>query len=275
MGSHCPANPLQELEGFDAAVAYLEQSSSTGSFVVVWPPEQASALQRLPVSLRAADAVPFEKTDRRQYSRIAVIGPAGFCTPPELGAALAEPRKRFHEVEIGTFLWETDDRVVFDLRADLGQVRLLLEGTGTTLECDKRRPDGGWSCPGRPPWNHVAPTSLTVEGQNWPAVWAHPVAQHQLIIDLGERELADHIEVSAALADAAVSTPNGATVQVLLEVDGMGKQTLNRINSRGIASMAMPTQPGTKAKVRLTVSALRDGRRHLGINLRIVEKRTP
>jgi hypothetical protein len=268
-----PVEPLSETPGFVEAAEYLERQAGAGTFVVVWPPEQAAALAALPASLAAADAVPVEPFDKRRYLHILVVGPLGFSTPPELAGATLGERRRFAGVEVGSFTWAASDRVDFDLRASLADVRIYLRGREHNVECNAARPGGGWSCPGRPPWNHVAPTHLSVEGHDWPSVWAHPVGGHELVLDLGERHLWDRIEVESALADAAASSPAGASVVLQLEVSGAGTRRLSRTNRPGIARTSLPTKRGSTAHVRLRVTTANDSRRHLGINLRIVEAR--
>ncbi|MFC1610753.1 ArnT family glycosyltransferase [Myxococcota bacterium] len=229
-----PLRPLSDLAGLDRAVAYLEKKSDAATFVVVWPPERAEkALSTLPPSLQAADAVPVEPPNRRHYLQLLVIGPAGFDSPPELEDAEELERQRFDEVEVGSFVWAGGDRIDFDLRSHLAQTRVELRGPTHNVQCNVARPDGGWSCPGRPGWNHVRPAALQVENNDWSCVWAHPVTGHDLILDLGERDLWDRVEVEAALADPAAASPAGASVQILLEVEGVGSRRLIRTNRRG------------------------------------------
>jgi hypothetical protein len=270
--SHWPVSPLADRPGWRAAVASLSSRVGSDSFVVVWPPEQAAALAELPPSLRAADAVPVESPQRRRYLSIFVIGPVGFDSPPELAGARPS-RERFDEVEVGTFVFATGDRVVFDLRSELEQAAVQFRSQSEALRCDRRRPDGGWSCPGRPDWNHVAPTTITVSGSDWPCVWAHPATGHDLVIDLGPRALADRVELEAAMRDDAVAGPYGASVNIRLEVDGAGSRRLAVPNRRGIVSTTVRTKPGRVAGVRAIITTPNDGRRHLGINLRLVETR--
>jgi hypothetical protein len=94
-----------------------------------------------------------------------------------------------------------------------------------------------------------------------------------LVIDLGERHLWDRVEVEAALADAVVSSRAGASVVLQLEVGGAGTRRLSRTNRPGIARTSLPTERGSTGHVRLLVTTTHDSRRHLGINLRIVEAR--
>lgn len=268
--SHCPSAPVARADGFAQAVAHL-RSEAADDFVVVWPPDQADALSALPATLRAADAVVSEPAERRHHLRFAVIGPAGFDDPPELHQAERLPRRRFEDVEVARYSFAARDRVLFDLRRDIDDVAVSLHGANIDLQCNQARGAGGWACPGRPQWNHVGPESLRVEGSSWPCVWAHPIADHQLIIDLGRQPLGDVIELEAALSDGAASTRGGASVQITLDVEGVGGRTLRRTNAGGIAKLEMPT-PGGEGSVRLTLHTGRDARRHLGINLRIIER---
>jgi hypothetical protein len=270
--SFWPVTPLAEQAGFDEAVAWLVRETDPQSLVVVWPPEQARALAALPPGLRAADAVPAVPAERRQFLTLHVLGPAGFASPPELRDATPVDRRRFGAVEVGYWRYAGNDRVDFDLRAGLAETIVRLDGP-EGVACNQARPDGGFACPGRPEWNHVAPTSLRVDGEEWPCVWMHPVSGHDLVVDLGERTLFDRVEVEAALHDDAVTTPGGAAVVIRLEVEGLPLQRLTRTNNRGIARLTLPTVPHTRQRVRLVVSTTNDGRRHLGLNLRIVEAR--
>ncbi len=267
-----PVRPLSERPGFDAAVAHLRAATAPATFVVVWPPEQAAALGALPRELRAADAVPVETASQRSVLRVLVLGPSGFDAPPELAEASAGERVRFDEVEVAPFEWAGGDRIDFDLRAGLAGATIRLEGREHRVTCDQPRPDGGWACPGRPSWNHVAPTRLRVGGDDWPCVWSHPVTGHELIVDLGEHELWDRVELEAALHDD-VTGVHGSTVVLRLEVDGAGSRRLTRTNQRGVARTVLPTVRGRRARVRVLITTANDSRRHLGVNLRILETR--
>lgn len=268
-----PVTPLAQRDGFAEAVAFVDSEAGSDAFVVVWPPTLAAALAELPAGLNASDAVPFETNDSRRHLRVILLGPAGFDTPPELDKSLLTTRRRFGDLEVATHTYEGGDRVAWDLRAELSQVRLSLSGPEWNVTCDAARADGGWYCPGRPKWNHIGPASLTVAGQAWDCVWAHPIAGHALVIELGQRTLLDRIEVEMALSDGAAALPGGASVLAVLEVDGVGTRRLNRSNARGIARVSLPTKRGTKAAMRLTITTSNDGRRHIGVNVRLVEVR--
>jgi len=270
--SMVPTPPRTERDGFAAAMADVPRENGPGTFVVVWPPEYAAALAALPPELAAADAVPAETNNKRSYLKILTLGPAGFDPPPELDSADSNERVRFDDIEVTTHQWTSGDRIDFDLRAGLAEVAVQLHGREHHIDCNQARADGGWACPGRPGWNHVAPTHLRVEGDDWPCVWAHPVTGHDLIFDLGERTLWDRIEVEAALHDD-VTGAHGSSVVVKLEVDGVGSRRITRTNNRGVAITMLPTTRGQKARVRLFVNTGNDGRRHLGVNLRILEER--
>lgn len=269
-----PRPELAELDGFAQATAYLREQADEGTFVLVWPPEQARSLTALPRELHAADALPIEEPTARRYPQVLVIGPAGFAPPPELAAARAESRRGFGAVEVAAYSYTGRERVLFDLRRSLEQAAVKLVGPEGEVQCTTRRPDGGWSCPGRPDWNHVAPTVLEVEGRDYACLWAHPVAGHELVIELAPRERGDELRLSAALSDAAVATPEGAPVELALEVEGAGTRTLVRSNERGVAQLSVPISRPS-ARLRLTVKTRHDGRRHLGINLEGIAKRAP
>ncbi|MBI5512027.1 MAG: hypothetical protein HY903_24985 [Deltaproteobacteria bacterium] len=271
--SFWPVTALAERPGFAAARRYLETALTPDSFVVVWPPEHAAALAALPPALTAADAVPIENDHQRRYLHILVVGPSGFATPPELADVRAEARRRFDAVEVGAWRHPSGDRVLADLRTNLSQARVSVSGPTVNVACDQRRPDGGWDCPGQPPWNNVSPTTLRVDGAAWPCVWAHPRAQHELAIDLGDQILGDRVELEAALADDAATTPGGAPVTLRLEVAGVGTSPLSRTNAAGVARANLPTPRGQRRNVRVVISTGSDGRRHLGVNVRVVETR--
>ena len=269
--SSWPEMPLAERPGFAAAVELLRAVQGPDSFIVVWPPAVGRSARALPADLLAADAVPLEPESARQYTRILVVGLAGFPTPPELRAATPEPRRKLGDLEIGVFTFPSQDRLLFDLKNGIAEAKVSVRGPQANVECTVARPDRGWDCPGQPPWNNVSPTTLKVASGDWPCVWAHPFGGHDLTIDLGERVLGDRLELEAALTDDAAQTPNGASVSLRLEVDGVGVRSLTRTNSPGILRDTLATPRGRKAGVRLIVSTPSDGRRHFGVNLRIVE----
>jgi hypothetical protein len=113
---------------------------------------------------------------------------------------------------------------------------------------------------------------LKADGRDWPAVWAHPVSGRELVIDLGRRKLWDRVEVEAALHDK-VTGGQRATVAIGLEVEGIGSRRLVRTDARGVVKATLPTPRGQTAPVRLRITTANDGRRHLGVNLRILEVR--
>ncbi len=271
---HCGEVRLAESEGFAEAARHLVAASP--DFTVVWPPHAAAALGALPPKLRAADAVPFEPADQRRYLRLAVIGPAGFDDPPELANASPEPRRRFADVEVGIYGYPVADRILFDLRGSLSGVAVSLRGPEHQVRCDRARRDQGWDCPGRPAWNHVAPTNLRVEGRDWACVWAHPLSNHDLVIDLGRQPLGDHLLLEAALSDDAATTPNGAAVSLRLEVQPESgspfTRILRRTNQAGIGVFDVATSGLGHGTVQLVIRTSRDARRHLGVGLRIVER---
>jgi len=265
------ARPLSERNGLAEAFAAVEAQYGPDSFVVIWPPHAAAALSLVPAGLRAADAVPVEHPESRRFTRLLVVGPLGFATPPELADATALPRQRFEQVEVASFTYPQDHRVLFDLRRSLEQLDVRLIGE-PELRCNEVRRGGGWSCPGQPGWMHVSPTDLRVEGSPWPSVWAHPSATRTLRLDLGSQQLGDRIELQAALSDGAATTQGGAPVRLRLEVEGIGSRSLLRSNRSGVATVTMPTSPG-RAVIRLFIDTTNDARRHLGINLRIIDDR--
>ncbi len=266
--SFWPVVPLAHRPGFLEAARFLDAHASSGTFVVVWPPHFASALDALPPGLQAADAVPQEEPGNRRYTQLWLVGPRGFSSPPELASLPAPRRQSFGDVELAAFRYPDKTRVLFDLRRDLASTVVRLEGGAKTLACDQPLAPGGWACPGRPSWNRVYPVTLTAAGQPYASVWAHPVSRRTLVLDLGERTLGSRIELQAALDDRALAR-GAADVQVVLEV-GDQSFSLLRSNQRGIAELAVPTEPGSTRIVRLRISTANDGRRHLGVNLRLL-----
>jgi hypothetical protein len=139
-----------------------------------------------------------------------------------------------------------------------------------STECNLARNEGGHQCPGRPSWNHVGPAELRVSGSSWPCVWAHPVSGHELVLDFGRQQLAKAIEVEAALSDQAATTPRGASVMFSLVLDGQKAARWILPNSSGLKKWSVRTTPKTQS-VQLVITTGADARRHVGVNLRIVE----
>ncbi|MBI3179482.1 MAG: hypothetical protein HYZ27_07450 [Deltaproteobacteria bacterium] len=266
--SFVPATPLAERPGFVEAVAAI--GADPPDLVVVWPPEQAAALAALPAELMASDAVPLEHESARRYVRIAVLAPAGVAPPRELAQAAPAAPRRFGDVEVSRFSYPPRERVAWDLRSDLGRARVTLRGQDGELACDLPRRGGGWSCPGRPEWNHVAPATLTVEGAPFACVWVHPVSGRALVIEVDRIPLAERLELRAALSDDAAATPGGADVVVELQIDGVASQSLT-VGGPGMRRLVVPTPGRGEAGVRLVITTAHDGRRHLGVDLRVVD----
>lgn len=266
---------LSEAPGFAQAQAVLAEAQP--DWILVWPPWAYPTLQHLPATPPAADAVPIEAPGRRKLRHIAMLSPPGASRPPELREAVLQSTRAFPGVEVHLFSYPQSATLLFDLYTDLPQASVQLRGPRDSLLCDRPRPQGGVQCPGQPSWNHVAPTTLRVEGRDWPAVWAHPVQGKDLLIDLGDQPLGHRIELRAALHDAATTLPGGAPVSILLAVEGRHRRnhltrTLQRDNRGGVAALdlALPV-PGDQGRVTLRIRTTRDARRHLGINLRILE----
>jgi hypothetical protein len=78
---------------------------------------------------------------------------------------------------------------------------------------------------------------------------------------------------TAALSDLAAATPGGAAVAIQLEVEGAGVTRLTRTNDRGVARAVLATNRGATGGVRMVITTPQDGRRHLGINLRVLDMR--
>jgi hypothetical protein len=268
--SFWPIHPLGGLTGFAPAVAAIDANRRPGSFVVVWPPAQASALDLLPRSWQAADAVPQEAAEHRRYVEIVVLSPAGAAMPPELAHTARLSHRLFDEVAVTTFRYAASARLLFDLRSELAHAAVWLEDASGRRACTQPEPSGGYACPGEPEWSKVTPTTITVEGRPWPGVWAHPRGDKTLVIALDHLSLGSALELEAALADEAVSG-SGAPVTLRLAIGGEEERTLVRSEAPGVARLVVATLSGTQADARLAITTPNDSRRHLAVNLRLLE----
>jgi len=267
-----PLTPLEERAGFSAANRWLLQEQRPDTLVVVWPPALSRSVHALANGLSASDAVPLEPAKARTLTRFLVLGPRGVGAPPELADASQSERRHFEALDVLVLNYPVTERVRANLRDDLRAAQVALAGPTLNLPCTEPRPDGGWGCAGQPEWNYVGPASLQVEGKNWDCVWTHPRAGHTLRIDWGEHELGDRLVLEAALSDEAARTPQGATVEIKAGWVGGQEVVLLRNNAAGITSRQLATPRGQRARVWASVSAPLDGRRHLGINLRLVDQ---
>ena len=264
VASLVPGRPLSQLAGYADAMAALASLDPT-TFVVVTPPEQTEALDRVPAHLPASDAFHAKEAMLTRWSGFVAVGPRG-TTLPNLGAEVE--RRTFGDVDIVRYDNPGGERVIFDLARDLDQVKVTLEGE-TAIVCNLREADG-FHCPGRPSWNHVGPAQLTVNGSAWPATWAHPVTGHELKIALPELQLAEAIVLEAALDDGVAR--NGSPVELELQV-GPVTRTYVRSAAPGVLATRFQTPAGSYAPVVLVVRTSHDGQRHLGIRLRITARR--
>ncbi len=259
-----PGPSLASRPGFEEAVAALASYDPT-TFVVVSPPEQTEALDRLPMHLPASDALPAKLALLTRWSSFVTLGPRG-TTLKGLGAELE--RRSFGDVELVRYDNPSGERVIFDLARDLDQVTVTLEGE-TSITCNLRESDG-LHCPGRPSWNRVGPAQLTVNGGAWPGTWAHPVTGHDLKIALPELQLSDTIVLEAALDDGVAR--NGAPVELELQAGPLVRK-YTRSAAQGVLAARFPTTPGSHAPVTLTLRTSADGQRHLAVRLRITARR--
>lgn len=260
-------------KGFADATNWMQEHNTRGTFVVVWPPHQNATLKHLPEKLMAADAVYLEPNDKpyRRFVQYFVIGPRNISPPQELASAKLVHRLAFDQVEVVTFAYENKNRLVFDLREEIGSIRVELESESFRIVCDTLRAKDGFSCPKRPPWNHVAPTAIQVQGKAFPCVWAHPVQDADLVLDLGKRHTGDFVEVETAFADPAALWKQGTDVYILVEQDGAVVGQLAQTKKSGVSFLRVPTQSGSVAHFRIRIRTKQDARRHLGINVRMLE----
>jgi hypothetical protein len=259
-----PEAPLAERAGFAAALETAGRLAPA-RFVLVSPPQQAAALERLPASWTAGDALPQEPADARSWPELVVLSPEGAATPVGLEAATLVEHTTQGGVSVRLFRFPGGERVLYDLARALGTVHVRLEGD-PPLDCDRPLTGGGHGCPGQPEWNTVEPRVLTVGGRAWSCVWAHPRTGRPLVLELGAVPLGVRLELEAALADGAVG--GGAPVRLRLEVEGLTSRELVRSDAIGITRLVVPTTAGETRGVRLTITTPSDGRRHLGLRLR-------
>jgi len=180
--------------------------------------------------------------------------------------------KELGSAQVSVYEYSDHRRVLFDLRRDLERVTVQILDEHQSRSCDVPHPTGGWRCTGRPEWNRVTPTDLRVAGRSWPSVWAHPVLNQTLRLNLGAQILGDYIEFEAALSDWAVRKPDGGPVEIRIEIDGQSEQAIIRPNTSGILTQRLPT-PAAQGEVVVLITTEQGHRRHLGINVRIIKER--
>jgi hypothetical protein len=257
IASFVPVRELQTLPGFEQAAASLTDPTA---FVVLSPPEQTAALDRIPRAVPASDGMPPSEGARSKYSSITLITPRGGSLPLPAN----ENRRTFGDVDVVRY--SSGERVLFDLGRDLAQVRVTLRGE-PEIVCDTNV-EGGIGCRGRPAWNHVGPKQLRVRGKDWPGTWTHPVTGYGLELALGERPLGDALLIEAAFDDAA--TGHGATVDIDVRV-GDSERHFVKSTAPGVETFTAPTTRGARAQVFVTLRTADDAQRHLGMRLRLVE----
>ncbi|MBI3178607.1 MAG: hypothetical protein HYZ27_03040 [Deltaproteobacteria bacterium] len=124
--------------------------------------------------------------DLATFRRVHVLSFAGWEKFPELlrllrlrqGRSLEGRRKPFqHSITHTTFDLATPERVVFDLRRDIEQVRVVSRyPDGTEAVCDRFDRDR-WLCPRDFTWSYVGRETLDIDHQPRECVWMHPLAR--------------------------------------------------------------------------------------------------
>lgn len=254
----------------EAATA-IEAAKEPGSRVVHSPLFGVRALKGLG-SLRARPDWPTEESRRRRPVWLidrAGAPMGGLPTPTSaerLGPGVV--LKRFAPLEPGA------GRVVLDL-VELSGVSGRIVSRRGVKPCRQPRAEGGVACAGAPEWMYIAPKLISIDGERWRCVWAHPPAQGALELELpvtgtvaAGRRL--ELELRSALSDEAVRlTSDGAAVRTVVRQGGRELGRLVRSNRVGWAERRFVLEPGVP--VVLAVSAAKDGRRHHCLDARIVD----
>lgn len=261
--------PTEDIQQAIHALGGIPPEQRNSTWILVWPPHYSHLAEQLPKDLMASDALPQEQSQARRYSHITMLAPRNTPTPVELRETTEVALQEVGELSIRSFVFPESKRLLFDLRSEISKTQIQMETPEQKLLCITPRPDGGFMCPGRPEWNYLGPTQLMVNGQPWPCVWAHPISGEQLTINLGAQRLGDTIEIESALSDDAVNTPQGAAVDVRIEIDGQPAGNLTHANQTGVRVLKISTTANKLSTVKLYVTTNNDARRHFGLNLRL------
>ncbi len=279
--SFASGTPLAERSGFDDALGFLSTELPARTTVLVYPPDDFSALHKLPRKLWASDALP-----QPPPSALVTLSRMNAPLPGELKTYSLRNTRVFNDVQLS---WYTQDpaeprrdKYLFNLQRQLPEVQVYLEDpSGKRLHCNEPQGSSGWHCPDRPQWNRVSSGTATVNGQPYPGVWAHPVAGHSLLIDMGKREIGEQLHLELALDDNVVA-PGLSDIRATLVFSAQGntlQRTLTRNNRRGIATLNISSKDlsvlGPRPLIVLRIECTNDARRHLYINLTFSPKKTP
>ncbi len=268
--------PLVSAEAMGRARDAIEAERRPGDLVVHSPLLSVTELAPLGAMV-ASPALPSPelRASRRVLLLDVLDAPMGGFGRPSHEAVIESAGRglalRVYEPEGGAAVTH------FDLVTDLGRARMRVERPAGTprSSCTTPRAEGGFSCPGEPEWLYLARRELRIGGRNTPCAWAHPTTGGAIVIELPAaptpppgRRL--ELVVRGGLVDEAVTgTPDGAAVDTELRQSGRRLSVLTTPNALGWVERRQPIEGGRP--VELSVTTVRDGRRHFCLDARIEE----
>jgi len=98
------------------------------------------------------------------------------------------------------------------------RLRVSVEQGGVQRPCSQRHPSGGVKCGGQP-WQWVGPSVVTANGKRHACLWAHPVHQHRLHLDVPVPGPA-RASLWLQFADEAINDSAHPAILINASVDG-------------------------------------------------------
>lgn len=149
------------------------------------------------------------------------------------------------------------------LLGDLASLRARVELADRTVACDVfLEKEQRYTCPTLPEWNFVGLRELTIGGQARSCLWAHPVGNGRLVIEIPWPRT-PQVTFKYGLADSAAAHPGGQPVEVEVKADERLCGRFTQANRRGYNRQLIDlgARPAS-GKLRLEITTPSDGARH-------------
>lgn len=248
------------------AAEHIAQAARPGDLVVLYPEGRALDLRHFEGLDAVAASETFPELDR--YSRVALVRELSDA-PPSFRRRITSRGHLLSSQDFGgvTVDWiqlEAPPIVVMDMTENIERARVVVVEDGEEAECP-------WSADRfdclDAPWTYVGETQQTFEGQPHRCVWAHPIEDATLRIELPAADGADRLVGWYGLTDYAVSTPDGGPVTLRVETS----ERTRTVRVRQIAGRIPLDLPlGDDGTATLRVSSRTPGVRHLCFDLQAV-----
>lgn len=249
-----------------AAAEQVLAVARSGDLVLLHPADRTLDLRHFDgVDAISAGSVPPE-LDR--YQRVALVRTRSDA-PPSIRRLIVSRGSLLSTRDIGnvTVDWiqlGPPPTLVRDLTNDIEQATVYVMQDGERADCPWEV--DRFACLDAP-WTYVGATQQTFEGEPHRCIWAHPIEDATLHIELPPAPGADRLVGWYGLTDYAVSIPDGGPVTMRVD-NGARARTVRVRQIRG--RLPFDTRVGEDGTVTLQISARQPGVRHLCFDIQAV-----